>query len=485
MATINDALAIGWKLLQAGDLARAEQVYRKVVEIDPAVVQAWYLLGAVTQLQGKVDLAVTSYQHVLRLEPGHVEALNNLGVALQSQGKIEEATACLRQAIEFKPDYADAQSNLGNALQEQGQLDLAVACYRRAIDLKPVFFDVHNNLGNALRASGRLVESVASYDRALELKPDHAQVHLSRALCWLQMGDFERGWAEYEWRLKCKEFSIPAFRQPLWDGSPLEGRAILLYADHGLGDSLQFIRFAPLVKVRGGRVIVACRQALARLLATCRGIDHVVAEGSLLPDFDVYAPLMSLPRVFGTTVTAIPAEVPYLTADEALVEQWYRELEPLSGFKIGIAWQGNPHNRRDRQRSFRLAQLEPLACVRGVRLFSLQKGVGTEQIGELCGRFAVTDLGSRLADFMDSAAVMRNLDLVITPDSSLAHLAGALGVPTWVAIPFAADWRWQTEREDSPWYPTIRLFRQNRAGKWDDIFERMAAKLRDGLQPHD
>ena len=190
-----------------------------------------------------------------------------------------------------------------------------MACYRRSsFELKPVFFDAHNNLGNALRASGKLIESVASYNRALELQPDHAQVHLSRALCWLQMGDFERGWAEYEWRLKCKEFSIPAFRQPLWDGSPLDGRVILLYADHGLGDSLQFIfRYAPLVQERGGRVIVACQRPMARLLATCRGIDHVVAEGSLLPNFEVYAPLMSLPGVFGTTLATIPAAVPYLT----------------------------------------------------------------------------------------------------------------------------------------------------------------------------
>jgi len=291
------------------------------------------------------------------------------------------------------------------------------------------------------------------------------------------MGDFEQGWAEYEWRFKCKESSIPAFRQPVWEGTPLDGRAILLYADHGLGDTLQFIRYAPLVRERGGRVILACQQSLARLGMSCPGIEQVIVEGTLLPEFEVYAPLMSLPRILGTTLDSVPAEVPYLTADESLVGQWSRELDPAGGFKIGIAWQGNPRYRRDRERSFRLAQLEPVARLADVRLFSLQKGVGTEQLGEVESRFAATDLGGRLADFMETAAVMRNLDLVITPDTSLAHLAGALGVPVWVALSFSPDWRWLADRLDSPWYPTMRLFRQRTRSDWNDVFERMASEL--------
>jgi Tfp pilus assembly protein PilF len=477
MATIQDALAIAWKLFQAGDLAGALRVYREVVEIDPSVVAAWQMIGAIDQLEARHDLAVATYQQVLRLDPNHVEALNNLGLAFHAQGKIESALDCLQRALELKPDYADAHSNLGNVLQEQGKLDEAVASYRQASRLKPAYFDALNNLGNTLRAQGKLAESVAAYERALHVKPDNPQVRMSRALCWLQMGDFERGWAEYEWRLNCKEFSIPAFRQPRWDGSPLERRPILLYADHGLGDSIQFIRYAPRVKARGGRVIVACQAPLARLLATCPGVDQVVAEGSLLPEFAFYSPLMSLPRIFETSLASIPAQVPYLAAETALVEQWHRELGQGGGFRIGIAWQGNPRYVRDRQRSFRLDQLEPLAHVAGVRLFSLQKGFGAEQIAELDGRLAVTDIGSRFTDFMDTAAVMRGLDLVITLDSSLAHLAGALGIPTWVAIPNAADWRWLTECEDSPWYPTMRLFRQRRWGDWDEVFVRMAGEL--------
>ena len=477
MATIQGALAIAWKQFKAGDLSGALRIYREVVEVEPTVVGAWQMISAIHQLEGRLDQAITGYEQVLRLDPDHFEALNNLGVALHSQGQIENALRCLRRALELKPDYADAHSNRGNALQEQGHLDSAEASYVQALQLKPAHFDALNNLGNTLRAQGKVSESVAAYERALQVKPDNPQVRMSRALCWLQMGDFERGWPEYEWRLKCKEFSIPAFRQPLWDGSPLEGRPILLYADHGLGDSIQFIRYAPLVKARGGRVIVACQQPLARIMATCPGVDQVVAEGSLLPEFAVYSPLMSLPGILGTSLASVPAEVPYLSADTALVENWHRELEQSGGFRIGIAWQGNPQYRRDHQRSYRLVQLEPLARVAGVRLFSLQKGFGTEQIDELDGRFAVRDLGSRFCDFMDSAAVMRNLDLVITLDSALAHLAGAVSVPIWVAIPVAADWRWLTEREDSPWYPTMRLFRQKRWGDWDEVFERMVVEL--------
>jgi Tfp pilus assembly protein PilF len=482
MATIRDAMAIGWRLFRAGEMARADGVCRKVLEIDPAASEAWQLIGAIHHVRGNDEEAVKSYRHVLRLEPNHVEALNNLGVALRSQGQTDEAIACFQRAVTIDPAHADAHSNLGNALHEDGQYENAVACYRHALQFDPRHFDAHNNLGNTLRALGTLTESIKSYERALALRPDDAQVHLSRSLCWLQMGDFERGWAEYEWRLKCKDYAIPSFRQPVWDGSALDGHTILLYADHGMGDSIQFVRYAPRVKERGGRVIVACQQPLARLMPTCPGVDQVVVQGSAMPDFDVYAPLMSLPRVFGTRLSTIPAEVPYLIPDAGLVERWRGLTEQVDGFKVGIAWQGNPQFRGDRLRSFRLAQFEPLAHIAGVRLVSIQKGAGSEQIAELGGRFPATDLGSQFADFMDTAAVMLNLDLVITSDSSRTHLAGALGIPTWVAIPVATDWRWMTEGETNPWYPTMRLFRQTRTGDWDDVFERIAGELRALIQ---
>ncbi len=349
--------------------------------------------------------------------------------------------------------------------------------YRRAVQLRPDYIEALNNLGNVLRIQGRMAEALECYDQALDLQPDHADVHLSRAMAWLERGEFERGWPEYEWRLKCQRYAIPPFRRPPWDGSPLEGRTILLYADYGVGDALQFIRYAPLVQRRVGRVIVTCGRPLGRLLATCPGVERVVSEGDSLPDFEVYAPLMSLPGIFGTTLATIPAEVPYLAPDEGLVETWHRQMNTAVGLRIGIVWQGNPQNTRDHMRSFRLAQLEPIALRPGIRLFSLQKGHGSEQLGEIGGRFELTDLSGGLVDFLDTAAAIVNLDLVIAPDTAVAHLAGALGVPVWVALPFAADWRWMSGRDDSPWYPTMKLFRQRRWGEWDEVFERIAREL--------
>ena len=514
MEMIREAMSAGWNAFQAGNLGGAEQVYRLVVRNDPSNAQAWYMLGSVKQLQGRIDEAVTDYLEAIRLVPNFTEAFNNLGVALHAQkrfaeaeeslrralshqpnyaeahnnlgaalhaqGRSEEAEASLRRALRHRPNYAEAHNNLGNVLQERGELDEALECYQKAVRLEPEYTEACTNLGNALLSQGRMAEAMGSYDQALERKPDHAEVHMNRALTWLGMGDFAKGWPEYEWRLKVSQYAIPSFRQPRWDGSPLDGRTILLHADHGLGDAIQFIRYAPLVRQRGGRVILQCCRPLARLLASSPGLDRVVVLGEDVPDTDVYAPLMSLPGIFGTTLETIPADVPYLFPDETLVERWSGELGSTDEIRVGIAWQGNPQHTRDRSRSFRLSQFEAVARRPGIRLLSLQKFDGSEQLGEVEGRFAVTDLGSRLDDMMDTAAVMKNLDLVIVVDSALAHLAGALGVPVWVALPFAPDWRWLRGRDDSPWYPTMRLFRQRRWGDWDEVFERIEAELESG-----
>jgi tetratricopeptide (TPR) repeat protein len=477
MATTQEKLVAGWNLIQAGDLPRAREHFLALSEAEPLFVQAWYLLGSVNQVMGNVTESLANYERALRLDPNHVPALNNLGVALQSVGMPREAAASLRIAIRNNPDYAEAHNNLGNSLKDQGDLDGAVASYRRAIAINLKYFDAYNNLGNALRAQGHLAESMCCYETALELQPGNPQMHLNRALVWLQMGDFARGWPEYEWRLKCNEYAIPAVPHPRWDGSCLLGRKILLYADHGLGDTLQFIRYAPLVEERGGCVILKCQKAIAGLLASCPGVEQVVVEDSPLPEFAVYSPLMSLPMIFGTTLESVPDRVPYLAPAAERVSRWRDELGPPGAFKIGISWQGNPRHRRDRERSFRLAKLEPIAKISGVELVGLQGIFGLEQLSEVENRFVVRNLGERLTDFMDIAAVMRSLDLVIAPDTALAHLAGAVGVPVWVALSRAPDWRWLDERTDSPWYPSMRLFRQKRWGDWDLVFERMAAEL--------
>ncbi len=390
--------------------------------------------------------------------------------------------ACYEQALRLQPDFAEAYNNLGVVRARQGKLNEAIACYEQALQLRPDYAEASNNLGNSLENRGQYDEALACYEQALRLRPDYAEAYWNRTLAWLLRGDWDRGWPAYEerWRYK-KVFTPRPFPQPRWDGSPLNRRTILLHYEQGLGDTLQFIRYAPLVHQRGGRVIVECQPALVPVLARCPGIEQLVAYGLALPAFDVHASLMSLPAIFGTILTTVPDQVPYVFADPELSQYWRAELQPFTGFKVGIAWQGNPNYQNDYYRSLPLAAFEPLAHLPWVQLFSLQKGAGAEQVQTLAGRFSVIDLGKRLdataGAFMDTAAVMQQLDLVIAPDTAIAHLAGALGVPVWVPLPLAPNWRWLLHRADSPWYPTARLFRQSRVDHWDDVFAHMAAEL--------
>jgi tetratricopeptide (TPR) repeat protein len=472
---------------QAGDFPGAEQLCRRLLQTEPAHVQAWVLLGASCHRQGRVAEAVAGYREAVRLQPGYAGAHSNLGVALRDQGDLDGAIAAYEQALGLNPALADAHNNLGNALGQKGRYEAAEMCFRQALRLKPDYAEAHCNLGNVLRDAGRHAEALACFEQALRLNPGHAESHFNRALEWLRAGNFQAGWPEFEWRWRLKELRPTAFRQPRWDGAPLAGKTVLLYAEQGLGDTLQFVRFAPLVRQRGGRVVVACAASLHPLLARTPAIDQLAALGEPLPDFDVQAPLLSLGGVLGITLANLPAEVPYLFPDPALVERWRPEVADAPGFKVGIAWQGNPGQRVDRWRSFPLRVFSPLARMPGVRLFSLQKGPGTEQLRDVPG-WGITDLGGRLDEgtgaFMDTAAVMKHLDLVITCDTAVAHLAGGLGVPVWVPLPAAADWRWLLGRDDSPWYPTLRLFRQTRLGDWAEVFERIAVELpRAGARP--
>jgi tetratricopeptide (TPR) repeat protein len=515
-------------------LGRAEEAlahYAEALRLNPAYADAWSNQGDALLALGKADEALACCQQALRLQPGHATAHNCLGAALIKLGRTDEAVAAIRRALDLQPDFADAHTNLGNALLARMEPAAAEACYREALRLKPTAAESHynlgvaltarqlpadaepcyrqalrlrpnyptalNNLGNALLERNRPDEALECYERALQLRPDqpkgrtargedaevdaeYAEAHKGRAMTWLLLGDYERGWTEYEWRWRTREMRLPSFAQPLWDGSPPEGRTVLLWAEQGLGDAMQFVRYAPLVRQRGGRVVVACRKPLLRLLASCAGIDELVDQEGELPAFDVYAPLLSLPRLLGTTLATVPAAVPYLHADPALVERWRAELGAARGLHVGIGWQGNPRHGADRRRSMPLAFFRPLAEVPGVRLYSLQKGPGAEQLRGPDGQFPAEDLGARLdevAGFIDTAAVMKCLDLVIVSDTSLAHLAGALGVPVWLALSCPPEWRWLLDRSDSPWYPTARLFRQPRPGAWAEVFEEMAAEL--------
>ena len=472
---------LGIVLEAQGKLHEALVSFRQAVQAGPTYAPAQGALGNVLRQLGKVDEALAYCKEAVRLAPDNPETHNNLGSALLDQGNIADADACFRQALQLEPGYLKARSNLGATFIEQGKLDEAIACLNEVLRVQPDHAGAQLNLGNAFREMGKLSDAVACYRSALRQNENPADAHLNLGIIGLLRGDFEHAWPEYEWRWQRRESPPRPFRQSLWDGSSLNGRTILLHAEQGLGDTIQFIRYAPLVKARGGPVIVECQHALLPILARCQGVDQWIGAGSALPDFDVHAPLLSLPRIMGATLGTIPADVPYVFADPELIERWRREFQTIPGFKVGIAWQGSPKNKKDRQRSIPLLEFAPLAQIPGVRFFSLQKGLGAEQTRDVANRFTVADLGGRLDEqrgaFMDTAAVMKNLDLVVTSDTATAHLAGALGVPVWVALSFMPDWRWLLDRDDSPWYPTMRLFRQETRGEWASVFERMAGEL--------
>jgi tetratricopeptide (TPR) repeat protein len=473
---------LGVALAQSGELEQAAASLGEAIRLKPDYAEAHYNLGNTLVELNRREEAVPVYRRALELKPDYVDALNNLGLALNELGKPGEAAILLQQATRLKPDHAEALNNLGLALADQGRFDEASAVYDCALRVNPRYAEAHTNLGSAYKEQGRLEEAIACYDYALWLQPGAASTHWNRSLAYLAQGDYKRGWAEYEWRWKRKRTRRRPFTQPAWDGSPLEGRTIVLYMEQGLGDMIQFIRYAPLVKQRGGRVVVECPNILVQLFSSVAGVDHLVAEGSELLSFDVHAPLMSLPYLLGTRLDTVPADVPYLSVPAELVQQWHDRLAGDETFKIGIAWQGNPHHKWDRHRSVPVSQFAPLAAVPGVELIRLQHGHGAAALCSVDKRFCMTEL-ARVQEpeggtFAETAALMMNLDLIVTVDTAVAHLAGALALPVWVALSTIVDWRWLLQRSDTPWYPTMRLFRQSELGKWEPVFARMADELR-------
>ena len=467
---------LGNALKEQGKLEEAVTCLRRAIELKPDYAEAHDNLGNVLRGQKKPQEAVASYRRALELKPDDARVHNNLANALADQGKQDQAVACYRRALELEPDDARTHFNLGNAFKEQGKWDEAVACYCRALELKPDFASAYQNLALALTRQNRFDEAEMYYRKALAIMPDFADMHVNFAALLLANGRFIEGWQEHEWRWRRPGVQEPRVPQPRWTGDSLAGRAILLRNDLYLGDMIQFMRYAEPLKQQGARVIVECPRSLARLAARASGVDSVVIAGDSLPSFDTYLPMLSLPAVLGTSLDNIPTNIPYLAPDDESLAIWQRELSSEPGFKIGIAWQGDPSHLGS-GRFFSPSQFEPIARVSGVRLYSLQFGLGREQLSDIAGRWTITDLGERLGDFHNTAAIMRNLDLVITCDSAPAHLAGALGVPVWVALEYVPDWRWLLVRDNSPWYPTMRLFRQSRAGEWQDVFERIRDKL--------
>ncbi len=327
-----------------------------------------------------------------------------------------------------------------------------------------------------------MAEAAAAYRQALALAPDYADAHFGLGVTLLMQGEWALGWPEYEWRWRTRNFSVPTYAQGRgWDGGALAGRTIVLYAEQGLGDTLQFARYAPLVRERGGRVLIRCQDCLVPLLTGLRGADGIIPRSQPMPPFDCAAALLSLPGLFGTTPANVPANVPYLHADAARRSRWRTWLDRQPGRKIGVCWQGNPQHADDARRSIALAALAPLAAVSDVRLVALQPRDGLEQIAQHGAALGLLDPALTADEagngFLELAALLSELDLVVTIDTAIVHLAGALGVPTWLALAYQADWRWLQGRDDTPWYPTVRLFRQSQRGDWDTVIARMAVEL--------
>jgi Flp pilus assembly protein TadD len=469
-------------LQKQGRLDDAIHLYLRGLAFDANDAAGHRCLGTAYKTQGKLDLAAASFRRAVELAPAFPEAWNNLGNTLCEQGELAGGAECFLRASQVQPGFAGAHFNYGQALARLGRFEASIAACRRALELAPRSAEFYNGLGTVLFDAQRIDEALAAYEQALALRPDFASAHYNRGLAWLLQGDLARGWSEYEWRWKLPGTPPCIHQKPRWDGTPAADATILLDAEQGLGDTIQFARYAPLVKSRVGRVVLRCQKPLGALLRSLHGVDAVIGQDEPLPNFDAWLPLLSVPQLFTPTIETIPREMPYLSVDDALVQFWRPRLDRFNGLRVGIHWQGNPAFLKDRFRSIPLACFEPLAKLSGVRLISLQKGAGIEQLTHHLVTFPVVDLGLKPEEvhgpFLDTAAILRCLDVVVTSDTSLAHLAGALGIATYLAVPHVPEWRWLLHREDTPWYPTIRLVRQSQVGQWGGVFVRIAAALR-------
>lgn len=465
-----------------GRAAEALASYDRAIAGRPDYADAFYNRGALLESLDRTDDAIASYENAVALAPDFPEAWNNLGNARRTVARYDEALAALDHAVALSSSYAEALTNRGNVLRDLGRLDEALASHEQALALKPGFAEAFNNRGSVFRDRSRFAEAMADYRRAMALAPGHAEAEANLALTQLLLGDWDSGWQGYERRFRKSHNAVlrPDHPASEWMGEPLEGRRILLYGEQGLGDVIQFVRFAPLVAVRGAAVTVLANRRLHRLLSSVAPDIALVSSVTADMAFDYQIALMSLPRVLGLRVDGVPARVPYLAADPHRTGIWRARLGE-HGFKVGLAWQGNPAGHVDAGRSLPLASFAPLARIGRVRLVSLQKNHGAEQLDRRPAGMVVEAPGHDFDDgadaFVDTAAMMMNLDLVVTSDTSIAHLAGALGRPVWIALKHVPDWRWLLGRDDTPWYPNARLFRQERIGDWEGVMRRMAGAL--------
>jgi len=525
VSSFDKALAIRPDLAEAhcsravalGKLDRHDEAlagFDRALAIRPDYVEALYNRGVMLGHLDRHAEAVASYDRALAIDPAHAKALNNRGIALGNLDRNVESIVSFDQALAIRPDFAEALLNRGLTLAGLGRHDEAIVDYDRALTIDPGYAEALFNRGTTLVSLNRPQDAIASFDDALAIRPDwadaisnrgaalvnlnrqaeaiadfrrasaieadHAEANCNESLAWLRLGEFRRGWAKYESRWASREPALQrrTFAQPLWlGGAELRGRTILLHAEQGLGDTLQFVRYARLVARLGAEVILEVQPPLEILMSRIDGVSRIVGKGQPLPEFDVHCPLLSLPLAFGTELDTIPADVPYIVAPDIRVAKWRDRLGQRKAPRVGIAWAGSPTNRNDHNRSIALRHLASMLPIPGVEFVSIQKDIGEKDRELICGNAHIRHVGDELEDFADTAAVISLLDLVVSVDTAVAHLAGAMARPVWLLVPFAPDFRWLLDREDSPWYPTARLFRQPSIGDWHGVLERVRGEL--------
>ena len=471
---------LGAALQEQGKCEEAIAQYSKILLSNPGYSYGYYNLGNAYKSNNQIKEAIAAYERAIALNPSYAEAYNNLGLCLQDLRRLEEAVAAYHKAKNLRHDYAEVYNNLGNALQQKGELNEAIVYLGKALSLKKDYAEAHNNIGVVLQKQGKVKESIAEYKKAINIRPDFPDAHCNLGHALLLQGDLKNGFSEYEWRWRVKGINYEkprTFKQPLWDGSDLRGKTILLHAEQGYGDTIHFIRYASLIAKKGVRIVVECQHLLERLLKNLPYIDQVIPRGAALPKCDIHAPILSLPYICGTTLDKIPNNVPYINAPSFCNIR----IKTLSAnvMKVGMIWAGSRTHDNDRNRSCDVEYFKSLMNIPGIAWFSLQKDSREEEIKKLSDYYTCwKDMNAFINDFADTASVINQLDLIVTVDTAVAHLAGAMGKPVWVLLPFAPDWRWMRERADSPWYPTARIFRQTSPGIWDNIIERIASELR-------
>lgn len=474
-------IRLGDLLTQAQQLDDALLSYDRALALDAGNAEAANKSGRTLMTLHRYDEALARFDLLAKISPDNAEALCEMGVCLFQLKRPEQAVAHFRAAIEAKPDFMNALHNLGSALIELKRFGEALPVLDRAIALGATFAETYCNRGICLDWMMRREEALGSYRNALVKKPDYADAHWNLALNRLLAGDFKTGWVEAEWRWKSSagpKQRQRTFAQPLWLGrEPIEGKTLLLHTGEGLGDALQFCRYAPHAAARGARVVLEIEPPLRGLLATLEGVSDIVVQGEALPPFDYHCALSSLPLAFDTTLETIPSTIPYLSIPDD-TRDWRAWLGPAKGPRIGLVWSGNPDHSNDRNRSIGLEKLLPLLDLKA-QFVSLQKDPRPHDSAILRERSDIRDAGPELKSFSDSAALLSHIDLLITVDTSMAHLAGALGRPTWLLLPYLPDWRWLLDRDDSPWYPSLRLFRQADEATWPPVVQRVKEALQE------